>query len=53
MLRFNDTSTLGGLFCVVSQKGKGKKEIKEIVEEMKERNREERGIGMNVKKQKK
>ena len=32
---------------------KGIKEIEEIVEEMKERNTEERGTGMKVKKQKK
>ena len=32
---------------------KGKKEIEEIIEEMKERNREERVTGMKVKKQKK
>ena len=32
---------------------KGRKEIEEIVEEMKERNREERGTGMKGKKQKK
>ena len=32
---------------------KGRKEIEEIVEEMKERNREERGTGMKEKKQKK
>ena len=32
---------------------KGKKEIEEIVEEMKERDRDERGTGMKVKKQKK
>ena len=32
---------------------KGRREIEEIVEEMKERNREERGTGMKVKKQKK
>ena len=32
---------------------KGRKEIEEIVEEMKERDREERGTGMKVKKQKK
>ena len=37
------------LVCVVSQK-KGRKEIEEIVGEMKEREREERGIGMIVKK---
>ena len=33
--------------------GKGRKEIEQIVEEMKERDREERGTGMKVKKQKK
>ena len=32
---------------------KRRKEIKEIVEEMKERDRDERGTGMKVKKQKK
>ena len=32
---------------------KGRKEIEERVEGMKERNREERGTGMKVKKQKK
>ena len=32
---------------------KGRKEIEEIVEEMKERNREERGTGMKGKKQNK
>ena len=32
---------------------KGRKEIEERVEEMKERDREERGTGMKVKKQKK
>ena len=32
---------------------KGKKEIEEIVEEMKERNREGRGTGMKRKRQKK
>ena len=32
---------------------KGRKEVEEIVEEMKERNREERGTGMKEKKQKK
>ena len=32
---------------------KGRKEIEEIVEKMKERDREERGTGMKVKKQKK
>ena len=33
--------------------GKGRKEIEEIVEVMKERDREERETGMKVKKQKK
>ena len=32
---------------------KGTKEIEEIIEEIKERDREERGTGMKVKKQKK
>ena len=32
---------------------KGRKEIQEIVEAMKERDREKRGAGMKVKKQKK
>ena len=32
---------------------KGRKELEEIVEEMKDRNREERGTGMKGKKQKK
>ena len=32
---------------------KGRKEIEEIVQEMKDRDREERGTGMKVKKQKK
>ena len=32
---------------------KGRKEIEETVEEIKERDREERGTGMKVKKQKK
>ena len=51
MLGFNDTSTLEGHF--VSSPEKGRKEIEERVEEMKERDREERGTGMKVKKQKK
>ena len=51
MLGFNDTSTLVDHF--VSSPEKGKKEIEEIVKEMKERNREERGTGMKEKKQKK
>ena len=32
---------------------KGRKEIEEVVEEMNERDREERGTGIKVKKQKK
>ena len=51
MLGFNDTSTLVGHF--VSNPGKGREEIEEIVEEMKERDGEERGTGMKEKKQKK
>ena len=39
---------LWAILCRIPQK-----ERKEIVEEMKERNREERGTGMKVKKQKK
>ena len=41
-----------GSFCV-SLPETGRKEIEEIVEEMKERDREQRGTGMKVKKQKK
>ena len=51
MLGFNNTSTLVGHFCCLPEKGR--KEIGEIVEEMKEKSREERGTGMKVKKQKK
>ena len=51
MLRFNDTSTLMGHF--VSSPRKREKKTEEIAEEMKERDREERGTGMKVKKQKK
>ena len=65
MLGFNDTSTLVGHFVVLTFYGpvnpmgschfvlspeKGRKETEETVEEMKERNREERGTGMKVKK---
>ena len=39
------------ILCRLSEKGR--REIEEIVEEMKERDREERGTGMEVKKQKK
>ena len=41
-------STLVGHFCGLPEKGR--KEIEEIVEQMKERNREERGTGMKGKK---
>ena len=51
LLGFNDTSTLGVILCHLPEKRR--KEIEEIVEEMKGRDREERGIGMKVKKQKK
>ena len=50
-LGFNDTSTLEVILCRLPEKGR--KEIEERVEEMKERDREERGTGMKVKKQKK
>ena len=42
VLGFNDTSTLVGHFVSISQR-RGRKEIEEIVEEMKERDREEKG----------
>ena len=41
MLEFNDTSTLEGHF--MSSPSEREKETEEIVEEMKERDREERG----------
>ena len=50
VLGFNDTLTLVGHF-VSSPREREKRE--EIAEEMKERDREERGTGMKVKKQKK
>ena len=65
MLGFNDTSTLVGHFVSSTRKrekrdrsdsrgaDKGRKEIEEIVDEMKERDRKKRGTGMIVKKQKK
>ena len=46
VLGFDNTSTLEGRLPE-----KGRKEIEERVEEMKERDREERGTGMKVKKQ--
>ena len=48
---FNDTSTLVGHF--VSSPREMEKGIEEIVEEMKERDREKRETGMKVKKQNK
>ena len=51
MFGIKDTSTLEGHFVLSPRERE--KEIEEIVEEMKERNREERGTGMKVKKQKK
>ena len=51
VLGFNDTSTLVIILCRLPEKGR--KEIEEIVEEMKETIREEIGTGMKVKKQKK
>ena len=51
MFGFKDMSTSWVNFCHLPEKGR--KEIEEIVEEMKERNREERRAGMKVKKLKK
>ena len=51
VLGFNDMSTLVGILCRLPEKGR--KEIEEIVEEMKETIREEIGTGMKVKRQKK
>ena len=51
VLGFNDTSTSWVILCHLPEKGR--KETEEIAEEMKERDREERGTGMKVKKQKK
>ena len=56
VLGFNDTSTLVGHF-VSSPREREKRDRwdsrRDVVEKMKERNREERGTGMKVKKQKK
>ena len=49
MLGLNDAPTIVINFRL---REKGREEIEEIVEEMKERDREERGTGMKVKKQK-
>ena len=51
VLGFNDTSTLVGHLCRLPEIVR--KEIEEIVELMKEGDREERGAEINVKKQKK
>ena len=51
VLGFNDSQPLWVLLCCLPEKGK--KEIEELLEETKERNREERGTGMKVKKQRK
>ena len=49
----HDTSTLVGHFVSSPrEREKQRKEIEEIVEEMKVRDREERGTGMKGKKQK-
>ena len=50
VLGFSDTSTLVRHFL---SSEKGRKEIEEIVVEMKKRDREERATGTKVKKQKK
>ena len=53
VLGFNNTSTLVGHFVSSPrEREKGGKEIEEIVEEIKEKDREERGTGIKVKKQK-
>ena len=49
MLGLNDTSILEGHFVLSPRE----REKKDRVKEMKERDREERGTGMKVKKQKK
>ena len=51
MFEFNEPSTLWVILCPLPEKVR--KEIEEIVEEMKETDREERGTGMKMKKQKK
>ena len=50
MLGFNDTSTLVGHF-VSSPREREKRDRREIVEEKKERDREEKRTGVKVKKQ--
>ena len=51
VLGFNECQPLWVILCRLPKKGR--KEIEEIIEEMKERDREERITGMKVKKQKK
>ena len=51
MLGFNLWVNLWVILCRLPEKGR--KEIEEIVEEMKERDRDERRTGIKVKKQKK
>ena len=50
MWRFNNTTTLVDRLCRLPEKGR--REIEEMVEEMIERDGEERRTGMAVKKQK-
>ena len=52
VLGFKDTSTLVGHFVSSTEREKRDRR-EEIEDEMTERNRDERGIGMKVKKQKK
>ena len=47
LLGFNNTSTLVGHFVISQRKGI---EIEQIVEEMKERKRKERGTGVKMKR---
>ena len=51
VMGFNNMSTLVGHLCRLPEKGR--KEIEEIVEKMKERDSEERGTGIKGKKWKK
>ena len=49
MLGFTTRQPLWVILCHLPEKGR--KQVEEILEEMKERDREERGAGMKVKKQ--
>ena len=51
MLGFNERKTLWVIVCRLPEKGR--KDIVDIVEEMKEKDGEERGTGMKMKNQKK